>query len=578
VRRLIHNDLEKCVGCNRCTRVCPIEEANVTTETPDGSIKVEIDNDKCIACSACQHACHHGSRYYEDDTARFFADLKRGVRISMFAAPAVQTNFYDWGCVLTWLRNLGVDKIFDVSLGADICTWAHIRYIQKNGPSPIISQPCPAIVNYILLHKSELIKYLSPVHSPMLCTAVYMRHYEGVTTKIAALSPCVAKAHEFEATGIVDYNVTVKSFYEYVEKNRIIMPKNPSGFDHYDAGLGTLYAMPGGLKENVEHYTGKALRIDKAEGPSLVYKALDGYARQPLGKLPVLFDVLNCAEGCNLGTACRHDLDVFEINTIMDKARQAAMHDENAIHYLDQLFEAFDQNLHIEDFMRTYNSAAVRKIPVTEDMINEAFRMLEKFDDISKTYDCGACGSNTCRELASKIAKGIDIPNNCADFVSRSARAKHKAVTTLQKNSLNDLAIIQRDTGKVKELTDGIMASVEAINEAITSNAIMVKEIEKIALQVNIISINASIEAARAGEAGRAFATVADEIRKLSQRSNESAQMTNAASVKASEAVTSINEMIALIGDNVNNCYNEVVDITEKTKKVLNEETGSAVV
>jgi len=58
-------------------------------------------------------------------------------------------------------------------------------------------------VNYILMHKNELLKHLSPVHSPMLCTAVYMQKYEKVGTKIAALSPCVAKAHEFEATGIV---------------------------------------------------------------------------------------------------------------------------------------------------------------------------------------------------------------------------------------------------------------------------------------------------------------------------------------------------------------------------------------
>jgi hypothetical protein len=263
---------------------------------------------------------------------------------------------------------------------------------------------------------------------------------------------------------------------------------------------------------------------------------------------------------------------MFEINTMMDEARQTMTSNEAGISHLDALFETFDENLKIEHFIRTYKSAGVHKMPVTEERIDSAFKMLDKHDDIAKTYDCGACGSNTCRELAIKIAKGIDIPNNCADYVSRSARAKHKAVTTLQANSLSDLAIIQRDTGKIKDLTDGIMESIKAINEAIMSNAVMVKEIEKIALQVNIISINASIEAARAGEAGRAFATVADEIRKLAQRSNDSAQRTNEASMKASGAIASVNEMIAMIGDNVNNCYNEVVEITEKTKHVLEGE------
>jgi len=83
--------------------------------------------------------------------------------------------------------------------------------------------------------------------------------------------------------------------------------------------------MPGGLKECVEHYVGRKLRVDKSEGPKVVYEALDEYAKQPTSKLPVLFDVLNCAEGCNAGTGCEHEIDIFEINTKMDALRQAAI-------------------------------------------------------------------------------------------------------------------------------------------------------------------------------------------------------------------------------------------------------------
>ena len=146
MRAVITNDPEKCVGCNRCIRVCPVDEANIVQEI-DSKIVVKIDSDKCISCGACIAACSHDVRAYEDDTERFFNDLRAGVKISLFTAPALKTNFDNWRQILTWLRGLGVFRVFDVSLGADICTWAHIRYLQKNTGKHIITQPCPAIVN-----------------------------------------------------------------------------------------------------------------------------------------------------------------------------------------------------------------------------------------------------------------------------------------------------------------------------------------------------------------------------------------------------------------------------------------------
>ena len=442
MRKVIHNALEKCVGCNHCVRVCPVEEANIVREV-NGKIIVEIDNCKCIVCGACQDACHHGSRYYEDDTERFFADLKRGEQISMFTAPAMKTNFDEWGRIITWLRTLGVDKIYDVSLGADICTWAHIRHIEQNGLSPIISQPCPVIVNYILMHRSELAARLSPIHSPMLCTAIYMREYEGVTGKIAALSPCAAKGLEFEAVGIVEYNVTIRNFYEYIEKNGIVLPETQSGFDHYEAGLGSIYPMPGGLKENIEHYYGKTLRIDRSECSSIVYKSLDEYTKQPYEKLPVLFDVLNCAGGCNRGTGCRHDRNVFEINTKMDGLRQTSISSETGKLYLDSLFTRFDKELRRDDFVREYTVSPVKEISVTRDDIEAAFNTLGKLDEESRYHDCGACGCDRCTEMARQIAKNINIPKNCAAYVKMELEHTAHELNIMLKNHAETLVELE---------------------------------------------------------------------------------------------------------------------------------------
>ena len=566
MRSVITNDLSKCVGCNRCVRACPIDEANVVN-VDGGNIYVGVENSKCIVCGACLDACHHGSRHFDDDTERFFDDLARGVAISVFAAPAVRSNFHNWQRMFSWLRQTGVRSIYDVSLGADICTWAHIRHIEKHGANPIISQPCPAIVNYILMHKNELIKNLSPIHSPMLCTAVYMRNYSGVNHKIAALSPCVAKTNEFDATGIVEYNITFTNLIKYIKENGISFPAQESGFDHFDAGLGSLYPMPGGLKENVEHYIGKAIRVDKSEGQNVVYKALDEYAKQPASKLPVLFDVLNCTEGCNLGTGCKHEFDIFEINSTMDGLRKNAITPANK-KYLDDLFHKFDKTLNLSDFYRRYTPIPVRPISVSHADIEQAFKYLKKTTDTERVYNCGACGNDTCLEMATQIAKGINTTNNCLDKAHKDMVKEHdKAI-----ENIASFESVLKDTTQIKEMTESIVANINEITEAITAYNRMIREIEKIAMQVNIIAVNASIESARAGEHGKAFAVVAGEIRNLSQKSNSSAQQTKEASIRATAAIETVNEMMLKISESVNSSYENVAAIAARNKEIIDAE------
>ncbi|GBF23311.1 methyl-accepting chemotaxis protein WspA [Candidatus Gastranaerophilus sp. (ex Termes propinquus)] len=570
MKKIITNDLSKCVGCNRCIRVCPIEEANIARENSVGEIVVEVDANKCIACGMCINACPHGSRCYEDDTERFFRDLKAGSNISIFVAPAFMTNFIEWRQMLSWLRALGVDKVYDVAIGADICTWAHIRYVQKNPGKLVISQPCPAIVNYILRHRNALLEYLSPVHSPMLCTAVYMRDYCGVTGKIAALSPCIAKTHEFEDTGYVEYNVTFKRLKEYMEQNNVVLPHEKSDFDHIDSGLGFLYPAPGGLKECVEHYTGKAVRIDKSEGPDLVYKALDEYLEQPERNLPVVFDVLNCMEGCNHGTACLHDgnRSIFEMNTTLDEGRQKMLGGKYK-KYLDKLFKKFDKTLRIESFIRRYTAHPIHEIPVNPSTIENAFLKLNKHDFKTRNYNCGACGSDTCLEMARKIAKGVNTPHNCIDKMHKDVMHEHEEYMKIQASNVKNFDVILNDTVKVKTIMEDIVIKMADVTAAIQNCKKMTSDIEKIAMQINIISLNASIEAVRAGEHGKAFETVAGEIRKLANSSRASVEDSEKTSSEATVTIASINDMIEEISKSIEASFINVTKISETTSKSM---------
>ena len=572
MRGLINNDISVCVGCNRCIRACPVDEANIAY-IENGEIKVRIDSSKCIACGACVEACRHESRGFSDDTEKFFEDLRRGARISMFAAPAGRVNFREFGKLFTYLRKQGVRFIYDVSLGADICTWAHIRYIQKNNPGPIITQPCPAIVNYILMYHQDLIPNLSPIHSPMLCTAVYMKKYRGITDDLAVLSPCIAKANEFESTGgLVRYNVTFKKLIEYLQANNIALPREESGFDHPDASFGGLYSMPGGLKENVEFYLGKALRIDKSEGQSVVYKAIDEYAHKGKEYLPAIFDVLNCQEGCNMGTACEQKDAFFEINKKMDDTRKAVMNSRERSQF-DELYAGFDNSLKLQDFVRRYTSIPVHRISVNDNDIEQAMDRLDKKTKIQRQFDCSACGAASCFEMASKIAKGVNVVENCMQKNKNDIMKQHDELLYVQHKNAENMEQILDDIEQVKQMSGGINETVDGINTAIRKFSAMAKAIDQIAMNINIISLNASVEAARAGSHGKTFAVVAEEIRNLAASSKKSVSETETISSQALTSIDAINEMVGQINEAVSTAYDNI-SILAKSSHTLNGTAG----
>ena len=415
--------IESCTGCNRCVRECPMETANVTYQDEDGNIKVKIDHEKCISCGRCVSACKHKSRFYLDDTGRFFEDLKNGVSISLIAAPSVRTNIPGYKNLFTYLKQLGVNKIFDVSLGADICIWAHIRYLEKHDAAPVIAQCCPAVVKYCELYRHDLLSKLSPIHSPMACTSIFIKKYCGINDSIAAISPCVAKKNEFYDTRLAQYNITFIKLLEYLDKNKITLPAEESDFDHDESGMGCLFPMPGGLKENIEFIMDKKLHITKAEGYSL-YEKLNRYADTSAELLPDLFDVLNCVEGCNIGSASSHDGNIFRIDKTMNDSRKRAAEKYKKENY-ESLFKTYDETFDLSQFYREYKPVSVSFPEISEDDIDMAYKLLDKTDFEKQNVDCGACGSDTCRNMARKIALGVNIPVNCIVKSMEDARQEH---------------------------------------------------------------------------------------------------------------------------------------------------------
>lgn len=614
---IIDISLEKCVGCNSCVRVCPAPEANVARYDENGKMVIDIDSDKCIKCGACIKACAHGARFYRDDTDRFIKDVKSGKNIIIITAPAVKIAFDgNWRHVLQWFRNNGIKEIYDVSLGADICTWAHVKYLKENKNKKIISQPCAAIVNYVLQHKPELINRLSPVQSPMLCLAIYIKKYLGKNCKIAALSPCVAKKEEFEQTGYIDYNVTFKHLKEYFDATGVDLPKikifSEFEFNAAQGSVGAIYPKPGGLKENILLHAPN-VHILNSEGISKVYKEINDYSEEKESNLPDVFDVLNCEFGCNDGPAVGQDYKPFQMEAIMrdvkrytiDKRNSTVEIDEDGNETEDSQFREFDEKLRLDDFIRIYKSRYKSNKSVSEREIQEAFSALGKTKEIEKNFNCHACGYKSCREMAEAIAIGVNIPDNCNQYIMNKIQKETKRIEEINRSVVEIMEELQQvftslntsvnDTTKdsenirqlgeknvedmtlvneyMKELSNigkDIYSSVEGIKKDVKNYKKVTDDVEQISQNINLLSFNASIEAARAGELGKGFAVIANSIRELSENSRRSVQNATSNNKNINESIIYINKTIKNFSERIKSLM-EVVDNTIKDVKDTSE-------
>lgn len=413
---------ELCVGCNKCIAKCPVK-ANVAF-LYNGENRVKVDRLKCIHCGACIDVCDHNARDFADDTERFFADLTLGRGISVIAAPSIRFNFSNYKRLFGYLKSLGVTLIYDVSIGADITTWAYLKAIEELNLDSIIAQPCPVIVNYIQKYRSELIKYLAPIHSPMTCTAIYLKEYKGIDKRIAFLSPCIGKIdeiHEQTTLRIVNYNVTYQKMEAYFHANQIDLNNYPEvDYEDSGSGMGLTYCRPGGLRENIELQTDGAW-IRQVEGPERVYCYLDEFVKrvQESKPLPQIVDILNCPGGCNIGTGtCKSttidDVD-FKMN-ILKKAQLLKVNNNLQLKEVPSLFELFDDELRLKDFIRQYEDKSQLIIQAEATDLEPIFSQLHKTTEASRKINCFSCGFGNCHEFAKAVALGTNHVGNCLDF------------------------------------------------------------------------------------------------------------------------------------------------------------------
>lgn len=396
--RAVSLDATKCIGCTHCMRKCPIGAIRVR----DG--KASIDYEKCIFCGNCIKVCPTHALNARYDTYEILNGYKFKVALLPSCLYGQFPHIFSPQLVLNSLKNIGFDHVYEVARASDILAIImREKFVMKEFEHmPAINNNCPACVDLIQKRFPTLIDNLIDLLPPALLAAKLAREeareISGLPDEdigVFYISPCPAKVEAInggmysevkELTGVLSVAETCK-LLNPVDKNDV-----ERTMDVKASNMGIAWCTSGGESSNFPNT--KQLAVDGIENVISVLKEIEDDKLTNLD----FAELYACHGGCVGGL-----LNIT--NTFVAKSKIHTLRKTVMLNKTNST-DKFDKPM---AYYCLKNKPKANDVFKLDKDFSVAMEKMAKIEGVLKRlphWDCGVCGSPTCRAFAEDVVNG----------------------------------------------------------------------------------------------------------------------------------------------------------------------------
>ncbi len=249
--------------------------------------------------------------------------------------------------------------------------------------------------------------------------------------------------------------------------------------------------------------------------------------------------------------------------TIVEARAQSAEAERQTTLAERALAETSDKEREVAALLDKLNAIARQANDISAQVFDSAAELSAQVDEINH-------GASLQRERIEQTVTAMEQMNASVSEVARNAASAAADAGAAKSKAGEGARVVENAVAAifgVREKSDALMTNLSGLGDTAASIGRILGVISDIADQTNLLALNAAIEAARAGEAGRGFAVVADEVRKLAEKTVTATKDVNAA-VHAIQDGTNvfITEMNVAVADIVT-----AADLAQSSGRVLRE-------